>query len=152
LFFILSLSPFYFNNDILISLTFTVFMVLNSYGNNYSLHDDPWGPKRDPLPVVVPVTLIYTLIFTTGIVGNVSTCIVIARNKYMHTATNYYLFSLAVSDLLLLLSGLPQEIYQTWSRYDNQSVHFHISGKKMFLARIIIGYLYGYYKYHHRAV
>lgn len=75
-----------------------------------------WGPKRDPLPVVVPVTLIYTLIFATGIVGNVSTCIVIARNKYMHTATNYYLFSLAVSDLLLLLSGLPQEIYQTWSR------------------------------------
>ncbi|XP_022166528.1 pyrokinin-1 receptor-like isoform X1 [Myzus persicae] len=88
-----------------------------SDGNNYSRHDDPWGPRRDPLPVVVPVTLVYTLIFATGIVGNVSTCIVIARNKYMHTATNYYLFSLAVSDLLLLLSGLPQEIYQTWSRY-----------------------------------
>lgn len=89
-----------------------------SYGNNYSSHDDhQWGPKRDSLPVVVPVTLIYTLIFATGIVGNVSTCIVIARNKYMHTATNYYLFSLAVSDLLLLLSGLPQEIYLTWSRY-----------------------------------
>lgn len=35
----------------------------------------------------------------------------------MHTATNYYLFSLAVSDLLLLLSGLPQEIYLIWSRY-----------------------------------
>ncbi|KAF0763399.1 pyrokinin-1 receptor-like isoform X2, partial [Aphis craccivora] len=89
-----------------------------SYGNNYSSHDDhQWGPRRDSLPVVVPVTLIYTLIFATGIVGNVSTCIVIARNKYMHTATNYYLFSLAVSDLLLLLSGLPQEIYLTWSRY-----------------------------------
>ncbi|XP_025409547.1 pyrokinin-1 receptor-like isoform X2 [Sipha flava] len=82
-----------------------------------SSNQDLWGPKRDPLPVVVPVTLIYTLIFISGIVGNVSTCIVIARNKYMHTATNYYLFSLAVSDLLLLLSGLPQEIYQTWSRY-----------------------------------
>ncbi|VVC44553.1 Hypothetical protein CINCED_3A015208 [Cinara cedri] len=89
----------------------------NNTSGNHSDYQELWGPSRDPLPVVVPVTLIYTLIFVSGVVGNVSTCIVIARNKYMHTATNYYLFSLAVSDLLLLVSGLPQEIYQTWSRY-----------------------------------
>ncbi|XP_058127140.1 pyrokinin-1 receptor-like [Anopheles ziemanni] len=35
----------------------------------------------------------------------------------MHTATNYYLFSLAVSDLLLLVTGVPQEIYCFWYRY-----------------------------------
>nr|CAI5850322.1 unnamed protein product [Callosobruchus analis] len=35
----------------------------------------------------------------------------------MHTATNYYLFSLAISDLLLLTSGLPPEIYKIWSKY-----------------------------------
>ncbi|CAH2010781.1 unnamed protein product [Acanthoscelides obtectus] len=35
----------------------------------------------------------------------------------MHTATNYYLFSLAISDLLLLTSGLPPEIYKIWCRY-----------------------------------
>jgi hypothetical protein len=35
----------------------------------------------------------------------------------MHTATNFYLFSLAISDLLLLLSGLPHEMYSMWSRY-----------------------------------
>ncbi|XP_077291954.1 pyrokinin-1 receptor-like [Arctopsyche grandis] len=35
----------------------------------------------------------------------------------MHTATNYYLFSLAISDLLLLITGLPQEIYSIWSKY-----------------------------------
>lgn len=140
-----SLSLFYIiNNAILIIVdVYRVSGFKYSYGNNYSSHDDhPWGPKRDPLPVVVPVTLIYTLIFATGIVGNVSTCIVIARNKYMHTATNYYLFSLAVSDLLLLLSGLPQEIYQTWSRYDIQSVHFRISadrGGEMYQTRIIMG-------------
>ncbi|XP_063706696.1 pyrokinin-1 receptor-like [Culicoides brevitarsis] len=32
----------------------------------------------------------------------------------MHTATNYYLFSLAVSDLLVLIAGLPVEMYITW--------------------------------------
>lgn len=77
----------------------------------------PHGPKRDALYIVIPMSIIYCLIFITGVVGNVVTCIVIARNKYMHTATNYYLFSLAISDLLLLVSGLPQEIVQIWCRY-----------------------------------
>ncbi|KAG5326350.1 CAPAR protein, partial [Acromyrmex heyeri] len=72
---------------------------------------------RDSLYVVIPVTIIYAAIFLTGIIGNVSTCIVIARNKSMHTATNYYLFSLAVSDLLLLVSGLPAEMYLVWCKY-----------------------------------
>ncbi|KAK9505226.1 hypothetical protein O3M35_009323 [Rhynocoris fuscipes] len=73
-------------------------------------------PKRDPLYIVIPLTILYSIIFVTGIVGNVSTCVVIARNRHMHTATNYYLFSLAVSDLLLLITGLPQEMYLNWSR------------------------------------
>jgi hypothetical protein len=72
--------------------------------------------KRDPLYILIPITVIYAVILLTGLVGNVSTCVVIARNKHMHTATNYYLFSLAVSDLLLLVSGLPQEMYYIWWR------------------------------------
>ncbi|XP_034949889.1 pyrokinin-1 receptor-like [Chelonus insularis] len=75
------------------------------------------GSRRDALYVVLPVTIIYLSIFLTGTIGNISTCIVIARNKSMHTATNYYLFSLAVSDLLLLFSGLPAEVYLVWSKY-----------------------------------
>ncbi|XP_076390131.1 pyrokinin-1 receptor isoform X2 [Megachile rotundata] len=73
--------------------------------------------RRDPLYIVLPITVIYAVIFFTGLVGNVSTCVVIARNKSMHTATNYYLFSLAVSDLLLLISGLPPEMYYIWSHF-----------------------------------
>ena len=74
-------------------------------------------PYRDPLYVVVPITVIYAAIFLTGIVGNISTCVVIARNKHMHTATNYYLFSLAISDLLLLVSGLPPEVFFMWRKH-----------------------------------
>ena len=55
--------------------------------------------------ILILLTVIYIIIFITGILGNVVTCIVIAKNKSMHTAVNYYLFSLAVSDLLLLISG-----------------------------------------------
>ncbi|XP_071439417.1 pyrokinin-1 receptor-like [Hetaerina americana] len=76
-----------------------------------------WGPKRDSLSIVIPITIIYAIIFLIGIIGNVSTCVVIARNRSMHTATNYYLFSLAISDLLLLISGLPSEMYYIWFKY-----------------------------------
>lgn len=68
-----------------------------------------------PLALIIPITIAYGVIFLTGVVGNVSTCTVIARNKSMHTATNYYLFSLAISDMLLLVSGLPPEMYRLWS-------------------------------------
>lgn len=71
---------------------------------------------RDSSYVIIPMTLFYILIFITGVVGNISTCIVIFFNKYMHTATNFYLFSLAVSDLVLLFSALPKEVYELWFR------------------------------------
>lgn len=63
------------------------------------------GPKQLPLRIVIPLTLAYVTIFVSGIVGNVVTCTVIIKNTAMHTATNYYLFSLAISDLILLILG-----------------------------------------------
>lgn len=87
------------------------------FNDTYDFSAVSFGPYRDSLYVVIPMTVIYASIFLTGIVGNVSTCIVIARNKSMHTATNYYLFSLAMSDLLLLVSGLPAEVYMVWCKY-----------------------------------
>lgn len=60
---------------------------------------------RDPLSIILPISVCYFIIFVTGILGNVVTCVVIAKNKTMHTATNYYLFNLAVSDFLVLIFG-----------------------------------------------
>ena len=51
------------------------------------------------------LTAVYVLILLTGVVGNVVTCVVIVRNSYMHTATNCYLFSLAISDTFQLVLG-----------------------------------------------
>lgn len=87
------------------------------FENNVDNLTSIYGPRRDPLYVVVPITVIYMIIFVTGVIGNISTCIVISRNRSMHTATNYYLFSLAISDFLLLLSGVPQEVYSIWYKY-----------------------------------
>ncbi|NXL31458.1 NMUR1 protein, partial [Glaucidium brasilianum] len=73
------------------------------------------GPRRSSF--FVPVCVIYLLIFVVGAVGNTLTCIVILRHRFMRTPTNYYLFSLAVSDLLVLLLGMPLELYDMWSNY-----------------------------------
>lgn len=79
------------------------------------LRDKYLGPRRSNF--FVPVCVIYLLIFLVGAVGNTLTCIVILRHRFMRTPTNYYLFSLAVSDLLVLLLGMPLELYDMWSNY-----------------------------------
>lgn len=63
------------------------------------------GPKNLPLNMAVPLTVAYLIIFLTGIFGNITTCVVIIKNSSMQNATNYYLFSLAISDLILLVLG-----------------------------------------------
>ena len=54
---------------------------------------------------LIPITIIYAVMFITGVIGNILVCFVIVHNKSMHTATNYYLFSLAIADLIILLLG-----------------------------------------------
>lgn len=75
------------------------------------------GPKTHDLWIAVPLTLLYTIILVAGIVGNILVCIVIVRNTSMHTSTNYYLFNLAISDLIYLLFGLPNEVILLWHQY-----------------------------------
>ncbi|XP_043283833.1 neuropeptides capa receptor-like [Venturia canescens] len=75
------------------------------------------GPKHLPLKLVLPVTITYVMIFITGVFGNAVTCAVITINPAMQTATNHYLFNLAVSDLMLLVLGLPNELWVFWQQY-----------------------------------
>nr|XP_060616975.1 neuromedin-U receptor 2 [Anolis sagrei ordinatus] len=74
-----------------------------------------YGPKRSP--VFLPMSWVYAMIFIVGVSGNLLVCLVILKHRNMKTPTNYYLFSLAISDLLLLLLGMPLEIYEMWSNY-----------------------------------
>ncbi|XP_015336509.2 neuromedin-U receptor 1 [Marmota marmota marmota] len=73
------------------------------------------GPQQTEL--FAPICATYLLIFVVGTMGNGLTCLVILRHKAMRTPTNFYLFSLAVSDLLTLLVGLPLELYEMWHNY-----------------------------------
>ncbi|XP_041605221.1 neuromedin-U receptor 2 isoform X3 [Vulpes lagopus] len=74
-----------------------------------------YGPPRSQF--FFPVTAVYALIFVVGVIGNFLVCLVILWHQTMKTPTNYYLFSLAVSDLLVLLLGMPLEVYEMWRNY-----------------------------------
>ncbi|KAM6357453.1 neuromedin-U receptor 2 [Alca torda] len=101
-----------------------------SWFNHFALHEEHFrrylnstedyltflcGPRRSHL--FLPMALVYTLIFVVGVVGNFLVCLVILKHRNMKTPTNYYLFSLAISDLLVLLFGMPLEVYEMWSNY-----------------------------------
>ncbi|XP_027875594.1 neuromedin-U receptor 1-like [Xiphophorus couchianus] len=73
------------------------------------------GPAKSPR--FLPVCITYLVIFMVGVLGNSLTCAVILRYKVMQTPTNYYLLSLAVSDLLVLLLGMPLELYEMQQNY-----------------------------------
>ncbi|XP_053355114.1 neuromedin-U receptor 1 [Clarias gariepinus] len=73
------------------------------------------GPRRSPH--FLPICILYLGIFCVGSLGNALTCTVIIRHRSMRTPTNFYLLSLAISDLLVLLLGLPLELYELWSNY-----------------------------------
>nr|XP_050850076.1 neuropeptides capa receptor-like isoform X1 [Vespula vulgaris] len=75
------------------------------------------GPKYLPMNMVLPLTTVYVAIFVSGIFGNIATCTVIIKNASMQTSTNYYLFNLAISDLTLLILGLPNELSVFWQQY-----------------------------------
>ncbi|XP_023821501.1 neuromedin-U receptor 1-like [Oryzias latipes] len=73
------------------------------------------GPRMSPW--FLPVCITYLIIFLVGVLGNSFTCAVILQHSVMQTATNYYLLSLAVSDLLVLLLGMPLEVYEMQENY-----------------------------------
>lgn len=73
------------------------------------------GPQTSP--AFLPICVVYLFIFLVGVLGNSLTCTVILRFRVMQTPTNYYLLSLAISDLLVLLLGMPLELYELWQNY-----------------------------------
>lgn len=77
-----------------------------------------WRELEPSYLVKVVLTVLYSLILVTGIVGNAVTIRVtqlLRRNGYLQKNVTDHMVSLACSDLLVLLIGMPVEVYSaTW--------------------------------------
>ena len=51
-------------------------------------------------------TVFYVVVFISGLLGNLSVIMVIVKSKGLHCAMNYYLISLAIADILIILLGI----------------------------------------------
>lgn len=56
------------------------------------------------------VPLLQTSVFLVGVTGNLMVVVTVKGTKSLHTTTNCYLVSLALADLITLVSSVPQEV------------------------------------------
>lgn len=73
-----------------------------------------WSKLEPNYPIKISLTILYSLILVTGIVGNMITirvAHVLKRNGYLQKNVTSHMVSLSCSDLLVLLIGMPVELY-----------------------------------------
>ncbi|XP_029885293.1 growth hormone secretagogue receptor type 1 isoform X3 [Aquila chrysaetos chrysaetos] len=80
-------------------------------GENRTGSEPP--PQLFPAAVLTGITVACVLLFVVGIVGNLLTVLVVSRFRDMRTTTNFYLSSMAFSDLLIFLC-MPLDLFRLW--------------------------------------
>ncbi|OQV20049.1 putative Thyrotropin-releasing hormone receptor [Hypsibius exemplaris] len=76
---------------------------------NASLEEIQFPPVW-PLDFRITATVLHSIILLLGVVGNVLVVIVVYRKKSMHVPTYCYLVSLAIADVLVVVSSMPEAI------------------------------------------
>ncbi|KAG8516683.1 Kappa-type opioid receptor, partial [Galemys pyrenaicus] len=69
--------------------------------NNSAVSDAPPEPAHISPAIPVIITAVYSVVFVVGLVGNSLVMFVIIRYTKMKTATNIYIFNLALADALV---------------------------------------------------
>ena len=69
-----------------------------------------------PLYMLIGVTLSYLVIFLMGVGGNIMVVWIVARNRDMRSATNVFLLSLSIADLLVLIICMPSALIEFYGR------------------------------------
>lgn len=89
---------------------------LSYYSSNYSYDylmisngsmDDQLDLISQPLHLLIIYCITYVVVFLFGLVGNIFVLVAVFRNPNMRNITNYFITSLAVADLLIIVFCLP---------------------------------------------
>uniref|UniRef100_A0A0N5BAW5 G_PROTEIN_RECEP_F1_2 domain-containing protein n=1 Tax=Strongyloides papillosus TaxID=174720 RepID=A0A0N5BAW5_STREA len=81
------------------------------------------------------LSFIFIAVCIIGSIGNLLTVLVINKTKSLHNQTNYFLASLACSDLFLILIGVPFDLISIWHprRHLNISYYCEITSTSISL-------------------
>ena len=78
---------------------------LSSKEQNQFLQETLGSPRKYGKKKVLIPTIFYSTVSVLGIPGNILTCLTIYKNSYMKTASNFFIFNLAIADLVTLILG-----------------------------------------------
>lgn len=72
---------------------------------------------RAGIPEVAAITCLFWIVLLFGICGNLMVLVIVLRDPVMRKAvTNYFLLSLAMADLTIMLWGVPEIVSFTLNR------------------------------------
>ncbi|CEF69787.1 Neuropeptides capa receptor [Strongyloides ratti] len=85
--------------------------------------------------IQITLSFIFLAVCIIGSIGNLLTVLVINKTKSLHNQTNYFLASLACSDFLLILVGVPFDLISIWHprRHLNISYYCEITSTSISL-------------------
>lgn len=75
------------------------------------------GPPLHEGQILIWFTALYVLVLVCGLLGNLLTIAVVRRTRDLQSNTNLFLCNLAISDLMLLTSGIPFDLVYMWRTY-----------------------------------
>ncbi|CAF3737531.1 unnamed protein product [Rotaria sordida] len=61
-------------------------------------------------------TIVYVLVFITGLVGNFIVLFVILKNNDLKHFTNYFFANLSAADVFVLIFCIPTAIHDIWAK------------------------------------
>ena len=91
-----------------------------SYQGNFDNLNRSYSQEADqpyiPLYIYVLVSVINGFIFLFGLGGNFLVVIVIVKSRSMRTTTNFFLLSLSIADILVLLFCQPAALLEFYGK------------------------------------
>ena len=94
-------------------------------GNNTTAGTTYPQPYSNEFRIVILV--FYGIVFVFGLLGNAMTCVAVISFRTMRRSIHFYIFNLAVADLLLLLLYVPTQMifvhdYMSWNMGKNMCI------------------------------
>jgi len=96
--------------------TYNISYVWDNAGYNNVSANTTVGVPTTTASLDVAIVVIYAVIFTVGLCGNILVIATIAWSRHLQTAVNAYLVNLCVADLLLLVICMPTAVVDIFAQ------------------------------------